>query len=146
MNRYPLLIMMVLLALCWIVNWIFPLPLGFGLAGKVVGLMMILVGIFLIIIAVVAFMARKTTVMPTRSPDKLVTDGIYRITRNPMYLGMLLILSGFPLMMDTVVGLICPAIFFFLMDRTLIPREENVVENAFGKSYLAYKSRTRRWI
>ena len=146
MNRYPLLIMIVLLALCWGLSWLFPLQPGLGLIGKVAGFLVVSVGIFLLIIATGLFMARKTTVMPTRAPDKLVTEGIYSITRNPMYLGMLLILSGFPLIMDTIIGLICPAIFFFIMDRIVIPREENVVEGVFGEAYLGYKSHTRRWI
>lgn len=146
MNRYPLLIMIVLLALCWSLSRFFPIHLGTGMVGTVAGLMLLSGGIFLIIIAVLLFMKRKTTVIPTRAPDRLVTDGIYRITRNPMYLGMLLILSGFPLMMDTLSGLICPIIFFFLMDYTVIPREEKVMEGVFGETYLKYKSHTRRWI
>jgi len=91
-------------------------------------------------------MARKTTVMPTKAPDKLVTEGIYRLIRNPMYLGMLLILSGFPLIIDTIIGFVCPVIFFSLMDRIVIPREEKVVESVFGETYREYKSKTRRWI
>ena len=146
MNRYPLLIMIVLVALCWSLSRFFPLHLGLERIGEVAGFIIIFAGIFLLIIATGVFMARKTTVMPTRAPEKLVTDEIYRITRNPMYLGMLLILSGFPLMMDTLSGLICPIIFFFLMDRIVIPREEKIVEGVFGKSYLEYKSHTRRWI
>ncbi len=146
MNRYPLLIVFILLALCWFLSWFFPLSLGLGRTGEVAGFLIISVGIFLLIIAVGVFMARKTTVIPTRAPDKLVTDGIYRITRNPMYLGMLLILTGFTLMMDTVSGLVCPVLFFFIMDYTVIPREEKVVEGVFGEAYLKYKSHTRRWI
>lgn len=146
MNRYPLLIMIVLLALCWGFSLLFPFNPGLGFIGKIAGLLVIAVGIFLLIIATGLFMARKTTVMPTRIPDKLVTEGIYRVTRNPMYLAMLLILSGFPLMMDTIVGLLCPAMFFFLMDRIVIPKEEKVVEGVFGEASLEYKSHTRRWI
>jgi protein-S-isoprenylcysteine O-methyltransferase Ste14 len=135
-----------LLALCWVFSWLFPLNLGLGLIGKVAGLSLVSFGILLLIIAIGLFMAGKTTVMPTRAPDKLVKEGIYHMTRNPMYIGMLLILSGFPLMMDTIIGFICPALFFFLMDRIVIPREEKVVEGVFGKAYLEYKSHTRRWI
>jgi protein-S-isoprenylcysteine O-methyltransferase Ste14 len=138
--------MIVLLALCWGFSLFFPFNPDLGLIGTVAGLLLISFGILLLIIAIGLFLARKTTVMPTRAPDKLVTEGIYRITRNPMYLGMLLILSGFPLMMDTIIGLICPVIFFFLMDRTVIPREEKVVESVFSKAFLEYKSHTRRWI
>lgn len=146
MNRYPLLIMIVMLALCWGVNWLFPLHTGAGLPGKIIGLFVVSGGVVLLFIAGGIFMSRGTTTMPTRAPNKLVTDGIYRLTRNPMYLGMLLILSGFPLIIDTIIGLICPVIFFFLMDRIVIPREEKVVEGVFGDAYLAYKSHTRRWI
>jgi protein-S-isoprenylcysteine O-methyltransferase Ste14 len=145
MNRYPLLIVLVLLALCWFMSRFIPFPIGLGLSGKVAGLIMVLVGIFLLMIAVVAFMAIKTTVMPTRVPDNLVTGGVYRITRNPMYLGMLLILCGFPLMMDTLLGFICPVIFFSNGSYSH-SREEKVEEDVFGKAYLAYKSHTRRWI
>lgn len=146
MNRYPLLIVFVLLVLCWFLSRFFPLSLRLGRTEEVAGFMIILVGILLLIIATGVFMARKTTVMPTRAPDKLITDGIYRFTRNPMYLGMLLILTGFPLMMDTISGLVCPVIFFWLMDYTVIPREEKVVEGVFGDAFLKYKSHTRRWI
>lgn len=146
MNRYPLLIVFVLLMLCWFLNRFFPFHLGLGRIGYIAGFIIISVGIFLLIFAIGVFMARKTTVMPTRAPDKLVTDGIYRITRNPMYVGMLLILAGFPLMMDTLSGLVCPVLFFFIMDCTVIPREEKVVEGVFGEAYLKYKSRTRRWV
>jgi len=146
MNRYPLLIMIVLLGLCWSFSWLFPLHYGLGLYGKVTGLSVISVGIFLLFVAASLFIARKTTVMPTRAPNKLVTEGIYRVTRNPMYLGMLLILSGFPFVMDMIIGFICPLIFFLLMDRIIIPREEKVVEGVFREDYLEYKSKTRRWI
>jgi len=146
MNRYPLLIMVVLLGLCWSFSWFFPLPYSLGFYGKVTGLLAISAGILLLSIAAGLFIARKTTVMPTRAPNKLVTEGIYSVTRNPMYLGMLLILSGFPLMIDAIIGLICPLIFFLIMDRIMIPREEQVVEGVFGKDYLEYKSKTRRWI
>ena len=146
MNRYPLLVMIGLLALCWGLSWLLPFNLGLGFIGKVAGLSLVSFGILLLIIAIGLFMAGKTTVMPTRAPDKLVTEGLYGISRNPMYLGMLLILSGFPLIMDTIVGLTCPVIFFFLMDRIVILREEKVVEGVFGKAYLEYKSLTRKWI
>ena len=146
MNRYPLLIAAVLLGLCWSFSWLFPLPYSLGFYGKVIGLLAISAGIILLLIATVLFIVRKTTVMPTRSPDKLVTEGIYRVSRNPMYLGMLLILSGFPLIIDTIIGLICPLIFFLLMNRIVIPREEKVIEGVFGEDYLEYKSKIRRWI
>jgi protein-S-isoprenylcysteine O-methyltransferase Ste14 len=138
--------MIVLLGLCWSFSWFYPLQHGLGLFGKITGYFVVSGGIFLLLNAGRLFMARKTTVMPTKAPDKLVTEGIYRLIRNPMYLGMLLILSGFPLIIDTIIGFVCPVIFFSLMDRIVIPREEKVVESVFGETYREYKSKTRRWI
>jgi protein-S-isoprenylcysteine O-methyltransferase Ste14 len=146
MNRYPLLIMFVMLAFSWSLKWLYPLASGLGLIGKVVGWIVILYGISLIVVAAGLFRIKGTTVNPTKQPDKLMTVGIYRITRNPMYLGMLLILSGFPFIAESILGLIFPVIFFFIMDRMVIPKEEKVVEDVFDEAYLRYKSKTRRWI
>jgi protein-S-isoprenylcysteine O-methyltransferase Ste14 len=63
-----------------------------------------------------------------------------------MYLGMLLILTGLPFVVGSLIGLIFPVIFFFYMDRVVIPKEEAMVENVFGALYQKYKSQTRRWI
>lgn len=138
--------MTVMLSLCWILKWLYPSTSGLGLIEKTVGWIVMLCGISLITVAAGLFKIKGTTVNPTKEPDKLVTDGIYRVTRNPMYLGMLLILSGFPLFIDTIIGLVCPVIFFIVMDHMVIPREEKVVEGVFGKTFREYKSKTRRWI
>lgn len=146
MNGYPLLIMIVMLGLCWILKWLYPLTSGLDLVGKAFGWVVVLCGISLLAIAAGLFKIKGTTVNPTKEPNKLVTDGIYRVTRNPMYLGMLLILSGFPFVVESMLGLIFPVIFFLIMDRVVIPKEEKVVEGVFGEVYRGYKSKTRRWI
>lgn len=146
MNRYPLLIMIVMLSLCWILKWFYPLISDLGLVGKAVGLVVVLCGISLIAVAAGLFKIKGTTVNPTKEPSNLVTGGIYHVTRNPMYLGMILILSGFPFVVESMLGLIFPVIFFLFMDRVLIPNEEKIVEEVFGEVYREYKSKTRRWI
>lgn len=146
MNRYPLLIMIVMLGLCWGVSRFYPSTLDLGLAGRGAGWLLLLCGLSLLAAAAGLFRKTGTTVNPTKAPDRLVTGGIYRRTRNPMYLGMLMILAGFPLLVESPAGLLFPVIFFFLMDRSVIPKEEKVVEAVFGEAYREYKSRTRRWI
>jgi protein-S-isoprenylcysteine O-methyltransferase Ste14 len=146
MSRYPLFLMIVMLGLVWWAGSLFPSTLCLGPAGKGVGWFVAICGISLLVIAAGLFRKEGTTVNPTREPTKLVTDGIYRMTRNPMYLGMLMILSGFALILESPIGLVFPVIFFFLMDRLVIPREEKVVEGVFGETYRVYKSSTRRWI
>src|SRR5690606_40755307 len=99
MTRYPLLIMLALLVLVWLTDRLLPTPLHLWWL-QWLGLALLLAGVLLLILAAGLFRARGTTVDPTRSPDVLVTDGLYRLSRNPMYLGMLLVLLGFALWRD----------------------------------------------
>ena len=146
MNRYPLVMTIVFIGLSWVVSRIYPFNPGLGIIGKMAGGIVLFCGVSLFLVAVGHFRIQGTTVMPTREPDKLVSEGIYRVTRNPMYLGMLLMLIGFPFVMESVTGLIFSLLFFLIMDRSVIPREERVVEGVFGEEYRWYKSKTRRWI
>ena len=145
MARYPLLILVVLLALAWLIDLLLPTPLGqWGLQW--LGLALLLAGGLLLILAAGLFRVRGTTVDPTRSPDLLVTDGLYRLSRNPMYLGMLLVLVGFALWRDSWLALLCPLAFFLYMSQVVIPREERMVESRFAEQFQAYRQRTRRWL
>jgi protein-S-isoprenylcysteine O-methyltransferase Ste14 len=146
MGRYPLIIVIVMLGLCWGVSRLYPATSGLGVMAKGMGWFFILCGISLLAVAAGLFKAKGTTVNPTKDPEKLVTSGIYRVTRNPMYLGMLLILIGFPFVLESLIGLIFPILFFFFMSRLVIPKEEKVVEGVFGEAYRKYMSHTRRWI
>ncbi len=145
-NKYPLLIMMVLLGLECGLSFLYPATLNLGFAEKGIGCLIFLSGISLLTVAAGLFRSKGTTVNPTKEPDKLVTEGIYRRTRNPMYLGMILILTGLPFVVGSLIGLIFPVVFFFYMDRVVIPKEEAMVENVFGELYRKYQSKTGRWI
>jgi protein-S-isoprenylcysteine O-methyltransferase Ste14 len=144
-GRYPLLVMIVLLGLSYLVD-VF-LPVSFGLAWiQWLGVALLLCGVSLLLAAAGLFRLRGTTVDPTKSPNKLVTDGIYRVSRNPMYLGMVWILLGISLFLDSLVGLVFPVGFYVYMNWRVIPREEMTVESVFGEEFRDYKRRTRRWI
>lgn len=146
MSRYPLAIMVVLLGLSYGVGWLYPISLDFGILGQICGWALLLGGVALLGLAAGLFRRKGTTVNPTKQPDQLVTDGLYRISRNPMYLGMLLILLGVPLVQASLLGFISPILFFLWMDRMIIPKEEQVIERFFGKLYQLYKTKTRRWL
>ena len=146
MSKYPLLIMIILLGVCLILSRFPFLNSGLGPAGILSGWILAAVGVALLAIAGGLFRFKGTTVNPTRAPDVLVTEGIYSMSRNPMYLGMVLILSGVPLIVEMLPGLIFPGIFFLFMDRMIIPGEEKRIEGVFGEAYRKYKIRTRRWI
>jgi protein-S-isoprenylcysteine O-methyltransferase Ste14 len=105
-------------------------------------------GLLLDLISVAAFIQARTTVNPL-APDKtkaLVVTGLYRFSRNPMYLGMLMILLGWAAYLAQPLTLIPVALFVFLIEIIQIRPEERALEEKFGEDYRAYKRRVRRWI
>jgi protein-S-isoprenylcysteine O-methyltransferase Ste14 len=102
-----------------------------------------------IAIAAVAAMWRAHTTIdpfhPTRARN-LVTGGIYRVTRNPMYLALLLLLVAYAVRIDSPVVWLAPVVFVAYVTRFQIQPEERVLEAKFGEDYLRYRSRTRRWV
>lgn len=90
----------------------------------------------------------KTSIDPQQlnKTTTLVTSGIFRITRNPMYLSLLLILMAWALWLGNGLAWIGVIAFVFLMNRFQILREEVYLEKKFGEVYRQYKSRVRRWI
>jgi len=90
----------------------------------------------------------ETTVNP-QSPSQattLVTDGIYSITRNPMYVGMLLILMAFVVWLGAPSASLAAGAFFLSIDRFQIRAEERFLGRNFGKNYEDYKKRVPRWL
>jgi protein-S-isoprenylcysteine O-methyltransferase Ste14 len=146
MGRYPLLLMLALLGLASLLAWWWPASAPCGTACRLGGSALMLCGGALILVAAGLFRRRGTTLDPTRAPDVLVVDGLYRLSRNPMYLGMLLVLAGYVVLLDAWPGLLLPLGFFCFMNWWVIPREERAAEGAHGAAYHAYKARTRRWI
>jgi len=98
--------------------------------------------------ALLSFRKQQTTIDP-RYPHKtssIVTNGIYNYTRNPMYLGLVLILSATSIYFGARLGLLVVAAFILYMNVFQIMPEEEALEKQFGKTYLSYKARVRRWI
>jgi len=106
------------------------------------------VGALVSLVGVVAFKSAKTSVNPIK-PDgnsKLVTSGIYRISRNPMYLGFLIALIGIAVYLTNLFSLLLCGVFVMYMNRFQIRPEERALKSLFGKEYINYKIRTRRWL
>ena len=111
-------------------------------------ILILFIGILVIINPVVKFIKSKTTVNPVefKNVEKLVTSGIYKYSRNPMYLGMIMIIISTTVYYLNFYSLLTPFIFFFWINRFQIKREEVFLEEKFGQEYLSYKTKTRRWI
>lgn len=97
---------------------------------------------------VISFRRMKTTINPTR-PDKasmLVASGVFKVTRNPMYVGILLVLVAWAIFLSSPWALLGPLAFVLYITRFQIIPEERALDALFGAEYAAYKARVRRWI
>jgi protein-S-isoprenylcysteine O-methyltransferase Ste14 len=134
-----LLLALALHALLPLARW---LPWPWNLAGAA----LVPVGLWLLIHASGLFARRRTNINTFLNPDVLVTDGPFRWSRNPMYLGFSLVLLGGCTALGTVTPLAALVLFVVVADRWYIPFEERACESRFGDAYRAYRSRTRRWL
>jgi protein-S-isoprenylcysteine O-methyltransferase Ste14 len=89
---------------------------------------------------------RKTTLKPGEVSTSLVTDGPFRLTRNPIYLGMVFVLAGVALLFGSFSVWVAIPVFVWLIGRNIIPVEETILGEAFGEQYRQYRRRVRRWI
>jgi protein-S-isoprenylcysteine O-methyltransferase Ste14 len=113
---------------------------------QVIGLLFVAGGAGLSSFAAAIFQARETTKNPYGEPTKFVVQPPYSWTRNPMYLGLATTLLGLAIFFGSIAMLVAPAVFYAVIDRMVIPREEETMERLFGQDYVAYKGRVRRWI
>ena len=92
------------------------------------------------------FRRNDTPMLPWQASRTLVTDGPYRFTRNPMYLGMVCLYIGIVIAFGLMWGLLWLPLVVLAVDRLVIAREEPYLERAFGDDYRRYKARVRRWL
>lgn len=105
-------------------------------------------GLAIEIAAALAFVARKTTLLPW-APERtgtLVTSGLFRVSRNPMYLGQALLLGAWSLYTGTWTALLAVPAYVLYMNRFQIGPEERILAAKFGADYDAYRARVRRWV
>ena len=92
------------------------------------------------------FKKRAVAICPTDTTEHLITDGVYRFTRNPMYLGIVLMLCGAAALLGTLPFYAAALGFFVLIDRLFRRYEEEKLAAAFGREFIEYKSKVRPWI
>lgn len=122
-----------------------PLPRSARLAAAAV---LAAIGVAVALGGVISFRRAKTTVNPLKpeTSSALVASGVYSFTRNPMYLGMLLVVLAWAVYLSSFWALIGPAFFALYITRFQIVPEERVLDELFGASFAEYKKRVRRWI
>lgn len=120
-----------------------PTPLAWiELAGGVIACL----GLALAVSCFMLFARRRTTIMPSGHPSRLVLDGPYRFTRNPMYLALVLSYVGLCLQLGLLWAVALLPLPWLALQRYVIPFEEARLRNEFGRQYSAYCARVRRWL
>ncbi|HEX7889611.1 MAG TPA: isoprenylcysteine carboxylmethyltransferase family protein [Ramlibacter sp.] len=144
----PVAVVAVAAALMWLLARAFPHPTllftaPWALAGALVGL-----GAAITVSGVLAFRRAHTTVNPMTpgASSSVVSNGIYKLTRNPMYLGFLFALAGWGLMLGNALCVLPLAGYVLYMNRFQIAPEEKALAQKFGAEYTAYTQQVRRWI
>ena len=115
---------------------------------EIIGGLILLLGVVTAVLATLLFKKDKTTVNP-RNPEKtttLVTNGIFSITRNPMYLGLFFSISSTILFFGSWFGIIILMFFVWYINKFQIIPEEEAMEKLFGGKYSEYRQKVRRWI
>ena len=114
----------------------------------VVALVFVVAGVAVAALGVVAFSKARTTVNPLKpdSASSIVVSGVYRLTRNPMYLGFASVLVGWAIFLAAPAALLGPVIFIAFITRFQIVPEERVLNAKFGREFADYTTRARRWL
>lgn len=141
----------VLVALCLILMvGLFELaPLGpiFETSAlSLIGILLVATGVFTVLSVAYKFKQIDTNINTFNQPEKLITDGLFKYSRNPIYLSFLILLIGAAFFINDLTSFIGPAIFFLAANFWYIPYEEKAAEEAFGQGYLDYKNKVRRWL
>lgn len=122
---------------------------GGGLLGnplKYVGVVPMVIGVALAVMASRQFSAVGTNIIPLSESTALVTDGAFNWMRNPMYTGMTAFLAGLALVLDNLIVWLVVVAFFVLIRQLFVMREEQLMQQTFGDDYTAYLGRVRRWV
>jgi len=139
------------LALALVIAWVQAEYLSFGLSfggawADLLGGLMVGAGLILLALAAHEMYRQRTTIIPNREADKLVTTGIFSRSRNPIYLGDALILTGLILNWNAVPSLALVPIFIWIIETRFIIPEEDGLRRKFRADFARYCQKTRRWV
>lgn len=145
-NVHPPIVVLIHIAIAYLLGWFIRIPYDVPILLQNIGFALVVTGFLFGLGAFFEFRRARTTLDPHGSANQMVTSGIFRFTRNPIYLGFLLMLIGLPLNSGLYWGILLAPLFVITMNRLVIEREETYLEKKFGDVYASYKSRVRRWL
>lgn len=143
---HPPIVVLLFIVLAYFLGRFVPLAFIPSMIWRNFGLLLTFIGFLLGIGALIEFRKARTTLDPHGSAKQVVTSGIYRFTRNPIYLGFLLMVIGLPLNSGLIWGIVMAPLYMIVMTHLIIEHEEAYLEKKFKDQYTSYKSRVRRWL
>jgi protein-S-isoprenylcysteine O-methyltransferase Ste14 len=144
----PVALVFLVAALMWLVSWAMPAFEFEFPSGDVLAVSVAVAGAIISGLGIVSFRQARTTVNPMKpdSTSSLVVSGIYRLTRNPMYLGFLSVLFGWAIFLSNALAFVFLPVFVLYMNRFQIKPEEKALRALFGPQFVMYTARVRRWL
>jgi protein-S-isoprenylcysteine O-methyltransferase Ste14 len=137
---YPLLLVFIIL------HFIFPIIQIIHFPFTLSGIILIIIGLAINGQGIILLRKNKTTLKPHEKPSSLIVKGPFRYSRNPIYLGGLILVLGIVVLLGSLIAFVLPILVFLIMEFHFIPIEEKKLEESFEKEYRDYKERVRRWI
>ena len=129
-----------------VVSILFPIKTVIPSPFNLIALVPFLFGVIINLVANKAFKDNGTTVRPFQQSATLITTGVFRMSRNPMYLGFVCILFGTAILTRCLSPCVVPVLFAVIIDRLFIRVEERMLQKQFGRDWQDYKKQTRRWV
>ena len=144
----PVALALLVAGMMWLTSRLAPAFATVLPASRVVAVCLGVLGIGIAAAGVVSFRRAATTVNPMRpeTASSLVVTGVYRFTRNPMYLGLLILLLGWAVFLSNAVGFVWLPAFMLIMNRVQIAAEESALAALFGPEFTRYRMNVRRWL
>jgi protein-S-isoprenylcysteine O-methyltransferase Ste14 len=144
----PPIVALAIAATMWGISLVVPPVAPPAPLRTVIAIVIAFVGVGIDIVGAVSFFRAQTTVNPMKptATSSLVTSGIYRYTRNPMYVGQAVVLLAWAIWIASIPALLGLPAFVLYLNRFQIAPEERALARAFGEAYAAYRARVRRWL
>src|SRR2546426_2742279 len=141
----PLLFVLPILA-SLALEWFVPTSFVDGVFRWILGALIVVTGLALNVVGFITQKRAGTDPIPFNPSTRIVAHGLYRFSRNPMYIGFALCTLGVAILVNSAWIMLAVPVGLILIDRIVITREERYLERKFGEEYLTYKRRVRRWV
>lgn len=126
-----------------VLHYIYPLVV---FRFRAIDLGVVAIGLYLVFAPVIYFRKKRTTIVPRQKPSTLIVEGPFRMSRNPMYLGMVILTLGIGLMLGSLQAILPAVWLFFFLNKNYVVPEERKLREAMGEAAEDYFKKTGRWI